>query len=421
MWELIPLSEMPANASRYDWTRAMPPPSDRSLMWSGWTAVSALAALASVSIFAGILSSPKARASAFNLYLVALSIPDAIFSVNCAITCGINLAYGFYISVPMCSWQMFYVSFGIAGSFWLNALVAREVHVLLWSTKRLQFYVPPSHRVVVRRCGLVLVFSALVSTWHMWGFLPFRAFPSHGLACVAHEYDTASTFFFWIAYMPAIAFLPCLYAVYIALSCWWHQLLRLEGEEGALAHGFGRSGPLTPRADRSRPPTSPEEGAEQEPCAPPPDPAARLRLLRRNRQARMLGWYFARIFTVVILMWIPAVIFLIAVRFRTAWGVWLGGAWGHLQGLVSALMCLTKPDVLAAVMSLYRCRWRATSEERTEHYQTSSKASIGDRDSFVEHSTELGMASSDDIERPSSPARASARPARTPVIMVVAD
>jgi hypothetical protein len=104
-YHLVFASEIPANASHYEWKRGMPAPAEMQIMWATWWAAGVVSAVCSGVIFVGILSSPKARATSFNLYLVMITVPDLMFSINCACTCALNFLNRSYISVPMCKWQ----------------------------------------------------------------------------------------------------------------------------------------------------------------------------------------------------------------------------------------------------------------------------------------------------------------------------
>jgi len=348
-YNLVPASEIPANASHYEWMRGMPDVADMQFMWASWSAVSFVAAASSAAIFVGVLSSPKARASSFNLYLVMLTVPDFVFSINCAVTCALNFSSRFYISVQMCHWQAWYLTFGIAGSFWLNAAVAAEVHNLLKHTKRLMAYHPPSHRTVLARCLAICAFCAVVSSWHSWRVLPLKTSPVHGLACIANDHDRHSTFFFWLAYIPMVAGLPTAYASYIAIDCWRRSLLSFTKATPGIQGSPGVS-------------VAPPDGAS---CIGmvAMDALQQQIHARRSRQARQLSIYFGRIFLSVLAMWVPSTFFFLMFPMRSSWGVWAGGTWGHLQGLVSAIMCLTKPDILKAVLDLFRCRCCRADEE----------------------------------------------------------
>lgn len=104
MYDFILASHLPANATRYDVYRSVPDPADSQWMWAIWSAVSFASSISSVLVLLAVLSSPKTRASPFNLYLVALAIPDLVFGLSCAITCALNHSRAAYFSVVMCEW-----------------------------------------------------------------------------------------------------------------------------------------------------------------------------------------------------------------------------------------------------------------------------------------------------------------------------
>eukprot|EP00967_Tisochrysis_lutea_P007916 scaffold9443_cov29-Tisochrysis_lutea.AAC.1 len=330
--ELGLLSELPANATHYEFTRAMPDLISRKIIWGWWGMASLLAAGASSSIMAGVTASPKARSSAFNIYLVALAVPDFVGSFFCAFTCWINFSYEVYTGGDlMCAWQTGATTFGIAGSFWMNALVAREIHTLLRKTHAMRLYTPPTHRMVVLKSSAVLCMAALFSSLHLWG-LPFKHFPIHGLACVASYYDHTSSLFVYFAVLPLVAGIPTCYICFIAFDCWRRKLLRLETTN--------RIQQATKGSQRMR-------GTSE--------PYSQQRLVQRRRQARELTLYYSRIFVAVLVIWVPATICLLFIRLPHVWGMFSGGLLAHLQGFVSALVCLTKADVREAVIQLYTC------------------------------------------------------------------
>jgi hypothetical protein len=327
----------------------MPDPAELQFMWASWLVVSVVAAVSTSAIFIGILSSSKARASSFNLYLVMLTAPDFVFSSSCALTCALNIFNRFFTSVQMCDWQAWYLTFGVAGSFWLNAAVAAEVHTLLKQTKALLDYHPPSHRTILARCLAIYALCAIVSTWHLWWFLPFKARPIHGLACFAVDYDQSLTFFFWLAYVPMVGGIPCAYVIYIAVDCWRMDLLF----KNITAVSRGKSRVLA----------APLETSCQNDAAALEEIRQQLHV-RRSRRARQLSIYFGRIFLCVLVMWTPSLFFAMLFPMRSSWGLWAGGVWGHLQAVMSAVMCLTKPDIRKAVLGLFWCACCRGEEEK---------------------------------------------------------
>jgi hypothetical protein len=236
-------------------------------------------------------------------------------------------------------------------SFWLNAAAAAEVHALLKRTKALRDYHPPSHRTVLARCLSIYVLCAVVATWHLWWFIPVKASPMHGLACLADDHDRDSTFFFWLAYLPTIAGIPVFYAAYVAVDCWRKGLLNLSFS------------PTKTKGHASRRVSAaPPESSLQDDGVTTMEELQHQMLVRRSRQARQLSLYFGRIFLAIVVMWVPATILFLIYPMRSGWGVWVGGTWAHFQGVVSAMICLTKPDIKEAVLGLVPCR-RSRGEE----------------------------------------------------------
>ena len=122
-------SSLPLNASRYEWMHAKADPNTLRMIWSTWMVLAEVAAAASAIVIVGILSSKKARSDVFNLYIVFLCAPDFVFSSMCGATCALNWWTGSYYGGPLaCKWQSFYVVFGFAGSMWMQALIAAEIH-----------------------------------------------------------------------------------------------------------------------------------------------------------------------------------------------------------------------------------------------------------------------------------------------------
>ena len=90
MWQ----ADLLQNASRYEWNRAKADPATLHRIWFSWMVASVVAALASVTIIAGILNSRAARSNVFNLLLVFLCLPDFVFSSLCGVTCTLSWSTG---------------------------------------------------------------------------------------------------------------------------------------------------------------------------------------------------------------------------------------------------------------------------------------------------------------------------------------
>lgn len=268
----------------------------------------------------------------------------------------------------MCEWQMFVTTFMIAGSFWLNALVVHEIHRLVYATKTLSPYQAPSRQTVALKSSAVLILSAIVSTVHKWGS-PYVAFPSQGMACTPGYGDTGSRQILLLLVIPLIAGIPTSYILYVAYDCWNKQLLKFDSVlslEASRSHRLRKTISRLSRPSQRSDEASGVDAEDDASVGTAPQPGAPVninhRMMHRRRQARSLYLYFARIFLVILVMWVPATVFLAIVHFPSVWGLFLGGMWAHLQGLASALMGMSKDDVRYAVISLYTCgRSRRTS------------------------------------------------------------
>jgi hypothetical protein len=273
-YNLVPFAEHSVNATGIDNRNMMPDEHSMQIMWAGWSLISFLAAFICIMIFAAVLVSKEARKSGFNLYLAALMVPDIFFSLNCGITCAMNHAKRMYVSVFMCKYQTFYCTFGIAGSFWLNAVVAHEVYKVLKQKPGLGVFRGPSTKGVVYKSLAVYLFTTLVSSLPNWGVLPISGFPIRGLACIATWDNLEEELFFWFVFYPLSAGIPAVCCFYIAYRCWREKLL-VVNRKGVWVQ-------------------SPDDAMVRS-----------IAYKRKAREGRQLVFYFARIFLVVIAMWVP--------------------------------------------------------------------------------------------------------------------
>jgi hypothetical protein len=296
-------------------------------MWTGWSIISFITAFCSCSLCIAVLSSRKARASVFNLYLAAFMMPDFVFSFSCFITCWMNANHGGYTGGVMCDWQSFYLIFGVTGSCWLNGVIAHEVFTLLSRTATLVPYHPPSRRVVLLQVLGVYVWAAIVASMTLWGVLPHQAFMIRGLLCTPMEYSQVSTLFFWGCFIPLSVGLPSLYAVGVLIVSRKRNLLNMQPNEDALKATEASAMKATETAVYRR----------------------------RMRQARSISLYFSRIFLSLLICWAPAIITYWLLTPRSHWISFAGAAWGHLQGTISTIASFTKPDVRDAVVALFSC------------------------------------------------------------------
>jgi len=295
-------SELNSTSTRYDRFVAGPSQDDAKLMWIIWSTISAAVGLFCLILFLGIVCSPKARKSAFNIYILFLVFPDIVFNLCCTITCAMSAAAGEYFSAAMCQWQSWYCVFDFTANSWMNTVIALELHHLLKDCKKGSHYRPPPIKQVVRRSLLVYIYSAFVASWTLMGFLPHRADLTAGIACLPVEFSIGSTMFFWCVFIPAFIGIPFSIFLYV---CW---------------------------------------------------DVYRNKLLPKNDRTRQLFIFFMRLTLVFAIMWLPTVILVFAIGVPDVWLSFAGGSWSHLQGLVSAALCLTKSDVRRAVTNFLGCR-----------------------------------------------------------------
>ena len=359
---LLPERGYPStNLSKYDVFRLAPSDSELQLMWRFLSGVSFVAASCTGFLMIAILSSPKARRTPFNLYIVGLMVPDFVFMFCCGITCALNSSQHGYVSSAMCDWQSAYLVFGVGASCWMNGLVSLELYGLMRTAATMQPYFGKSARAVSLQCLAVYAWAGFVASWTLWDVLPHQAFYTRGLLCAPTEYSVVSTYFFWFAFIPAVAGIPATIAFYVAFQCWRQSLL---------SRNFRTSIAMMSTASV-------------------PSAALDSEVYRhRVHQTRSLALYFTRIFLCLLLMWAPAIFLVWVLSVHSHWLVWLGATWGHLQGLVSAMMSLSKEDVKEAALHLLRCQPTRSSavmpkpvkrahEDSSEREVTSS---LGDMD-----------------------------------------
>ena len=117
----------------------------------------------------------------------------------------------------------------------------------------------------------------------------------------------ASSLFYFLVYIPLVAGIPIGYVIYICYDMWKRKLMPPAGKR------------------------------------------------------RLLSIYFLRVVAAYVLMWMPHLVLCLAGT-GYPWAVFAGGTWGHFQGVVSAGLSLTKPDVYQAVRKFLRCQCQQQSD-----------------------------------------------------------
>mmetsp|Transcript_22181 Transcript_22181/g.48365 ORF Transcript_22181/g.48365 Transcript_22181/m.48365 type:complete len:403 (-) Transcript_22181:424-1632(-) len=301
MSRTILISSLPKDPSRYELLVARPDDDSLHIMWTGWAVISAVSATASAVVLLGVALSPETRCVIFNVYVLGLLFPDFVFSFFCAMTCTVNAVaplLGINHVPWMCEIQSVYCIFGFVCSPWMNAIAGREVCRLLHANRWAEVYRPPSMKTAWLQVACVYLWASFVAIWTLIPGLPHSANAIGGMACLPAEYDIASTIFFWGVFVPSFIGVPLVYTLFISIRTWLDGTLRVAS------------------------------------------------------RARSLAFFYMRILMVFLLFWAPTVLFVYVAPLNTVWLAWAGGSWSHLQGLASALLCLTKRDVYNAVIEL---------------------------------------------------------------------
>ena len=301
--------ELDSNDSRYDHLLAAPSDSTLKIMWSAWAGIALIVGVLSLIVFLGILSNRKARNNSFNMYVLLLAFPDYFFALACGTTCLLNALKGSYWSQPMCNFQQFYITFGIAANTWLNAVLTWQLHKMLRYSHQRRRYRPPTRRDVSKQAICVYIYSTFLGSW---GFInnspesptwfPYHTGVSSGLACMTIETSKASTIFYYVCFIPMFIGIPIVYIIGACIDIYRRKLL---------------------------PPTN----------------------------KRHMFIYYGRIILVFFLMWFPTLILaFIASSWIPTWGFWAGGTFSHLQGATSAAVSMMKPDINRAVKEFISCK-----------------------------------------------------------------
>lgn len=309
--------EIYENSTRYDHLLAAPSDEQLTKYWSAWVGISLFGGLFVAFILLPFVLSKKVRSRSFNLYLVYLMIPDAVYSILCGIVCMLHAINKSQVA-ELCNFQMLFIVWGVGSNMWLNAAVTHQLYNMLRDSDIRRKYKIPTTKFVTRQALVIYIFTVFLGTW---GFIEAQEFPHYvastsGLACLPVEQSWQSSIFFWLVFFPAFGGIPITYVLYISFLIWKHKLLPPQGKR------------------------------------------------------RLLVIYFGRIVVVFILCWVPYMLLLFAfTSWMPTWVHFAGGTLSHLQGAISAALSLLKPDLYHAVKSFYtcqKCRRKGGDNEPTE-------------------------------------------------------
>ena len=310
--------ELDSSSTRYDKLVAAPSDHDLRLIWSMWVGIQGVLSIFVATVFVSILRSKQARRNPFNVYLVYLMVPDLVFGVFCTITCLMNAIVGHYYSPGMCLFQSFYLMWGVTGNAWLNAVIAWQLHSMLTSSLVRRKYKVPTRKQVSVHAAMVFVYAAFVASMGLWSrpldpdgeeddeehtasWFPHRTAAMSGEGCAPLEFNRASSFFFFLVFVPMAALVPLLYVMYVCYDIWHRNLM---------------------------PPTG---------------------------RRRLLSIYFTRIVAAFVIMWVPYLI-LSFVAGGWPWALFVGGTWGKFRNRPASYflfrLVLRNPFLIDYVLSV---------------------------------------------------------------------
>lgn len=330
-------------SSRYDSILAAPSDEHLRIMWTVYSIFFTIFTILLSVVFLAIVTNRKVRRNSFNLYLIFLMIPDLVFTGFCAINCAWLAANNGYRYEWVCSFQSFYLMYGMGANAWLNGIIAYEVHTMLRVSHAGHRYQPPPRRVVIRNALLVYAWAAFVALWGVVSlpWLPHTTNAQNGFICTPVEFNAPSTVFFWVVYMPALSIIPILYCVAVSIR------------------------------------------------------VVRRNLLPPSGKRRALAIYFFRIVTLFVVMWSPwwIAFYVTGGAYGHPWVVWATGLWGHFQGPVSAGISCLKVDIRKAVVRFWKrmlsCGCCSPEQENADLYATGQEKDEDNYDSG--HSRHFGL------------------------------
>ncbi|KAG7339581.1 hypothetical protein IV203_025079 [Nitzschia inconspicua] len=255
-----------------------------------WSALCVITFIACSILIVAILSSKKARSQGYNLYLVFLAVPDALFNIFSFGRNIVNIT-GNQLSSPMGSTVHALEWFHTAANMWLNALIIYQIHCMLLKARKFVRTPPPSVKQVLLQVGAVYFFAALWAAWSLVLLLQGSNIFSNTNAA-------------WLTSKSLMCGPPFLYTIVACADVWRKQLLPTNG------------------------------------------------------RTRVLSLYFFRVVLVFLLTWVPFLILVDVTYYKTAslWMLGLAYYFASLQGLLSVIVAVGKPDIKRAVLNLLLCR-----------------------------------------------------------------
>lgn len=98
-------------------------------------------------------------------------------------------------------------------------------------------YNPPTRKRVFIEAMCVYAYAAVLAslaTWHYIPGLPFRGSIYQGFACFPKDYDSASTIFFWLGFVPLMLLIPLFYVLWCIIRIYKGGMIPPEGQRRTL-------------------------------------------------------------------------------------------------------------------------------------------------------------------------------------------
>jgi hypothetical protein len=184
--------ELDGNSTRFEQLSAAPSQHSMVIMWSLLAFITGLVAVFVLSMLLSIVLSHRARKNPFHLYLAFMLMADAFGNTNCHMTCLLSAIKGEYWSESMCLFQSFYSTFLFTASSWMNALVTRQLYLMLSSASHYRRYHPPSSSQVIKEACCVYAYSAVMASAGLipYDWWPLQTATASGIGCVPLEGTT---------------------------------------------------------------------------------------------------------------------------------------------------------------------------------------------------------------------------------------
>lgn len=204
-----------------------------------------VASLACFFFIAAILSKPKIRSKAYNLYVVFMILPDGINTFFRVLTNlfiasehGIKWFPPGYYYFDLFFWMFYYMS-----NFYTNALVTYEINKLVEHSNRGKRLPVPKVQKVCKQVAAVYLFAASIAALMVLP-VPFAIFhitdERRGEGTVGGGPDGWFTFSIATLIVSVLIMIPSFYVVFIRIQMWRKKLLPPEGRTRVLTLFFLR-------------------------------------------------------------------------------------------------------------------------------------------------------------------------------------